>query len=35
VALELQGRRGGLPAEPQAAVSPEQRERIRAALATL
>lgn len=35
VALDLQGRRGGLPAEPQAAVSPEQRERIRAALATL
>lgn len=31
-ALALQGRRGGLPAEPQAAVTGEQRQRLSAAL---
>ena len=35
VALSLQGRDGGLPAQPQAAVSAQQRARIAAALAAL
>jgi 4-hydroxy-tetrahydrodipicolinate synthase len=35
VALALQGRRGGYPAQPQAAVGPEERARLRQALADL